>query len=525
MSASFTQTLMLGTGRMTDAPAPPHDELAAAWNAQPWRASPEEAFLNATTLLGIASHAAGANTVGYFPDDGGDPAVCASETLPVAGDQAADLLARVCSGHFRPLLKEWLQLCSARGLRAPAFMLPALLDAAGAAKDATGERPLAAAVSGERGRWLAAQNPAWSWVLAPTRIPADEAASASGVWETGSDGDRIAWLRALRASDPDAARERLAATWADETSGFRLKALDVLASGLGAGDETLLEKALVERRGDIRKKARALISRLPGSGFARRMRERASAMLVLKEGLFSKKIEVVPPATFDPDWKKDGVEQKPPSGTGLGEKDYWMRQIMMCVPPSHWSETFGMTAEAVIKAAFETEWGDSFQVAWSHSLQLIEDTALSCEWLRAYAKAVRGYAHEGSCVAHAISTVFARWPHQLRWTLAEQFSDHGNAILACEPYLEGEPPSRAVALAVLRETIPMVRTGVIIGGSTADAAVDRARRMPLELRDEIMQLLQDNAGEKLSATASLFLQALELRAALHAAFFRKTDIP
>jgi hypothetical protein len=552
MSASFTQTLMLGTGRMTDAPAAPHDELAAAWNAQPWRDSPEEAFLNATALLGIASHAARANTrvrvCVPFSNSGGDgnndsnssgrgnngstdnagnaSAVCAPETLPAAGNQAADLLARMCAGHFRPLLKEWLQLCSARGLRAPAFALPALLDAAGAAKNATGERSLAAAVSGERGRWLAAQNPAWSWVLAPARVSADEAASSSGVWETGSDEDRIAWLRALRASDPKAARERLAAAWADETPEFRMEALDVLEAGLGAGDETLLEKALVERRGEIRKKARALISRLPESGFARRMRERASKFLFFKKGLFSKKLEVVPPDAFDPDWKKDGIEQKARPGAGVGEKDFWMRQIMMCVPPSYLSEMFGQTPEVIIKAAFETEWGDMFRMAWHHSLQLIDDTAVSCEWLKAYEKAIRGYAHEWSCANHAISTVFARWPHRLRWMMAEQFASHGNAILACEPHLEGEPPSRAGALTVLRETIPMLRAGVI-GGCSADTAdaVDMARRMPLELRDEIIRLLQDNAEKKLSDTAGLFVQALELRAAMHAAFSEKNDIP
>jgi len=83
---------------------------------------------------------------------------------------AAAVLRRVLDEQ-EALLPEWLSLAAARGLRAPPAVLPRLLEA--------GRRSIAlradlARVAGRRGVWLAAQNTAWSYLLAEGGAALDE---------------------------------------------------------------------------------------------------------------------------------------------------------------------------------------------------------------------------------------------------------------------------------------------------------------------------------------------------------------
>jgi hypothetical protein len=105
---------------------------------------------------------------------------------------AAGLLKRMLAGECEAVLAEFLQRAAERQLLTPPELLPGLFGL-----DKKDLRPLVQAVAGERGRWLAAQNPAWTDALVH---PGEE------TWETGTTGQRLALLRRTRQATPDKAR-------------------------------------------------------------------------------------------------------------------------------------------------------------------------------------------------------------------------------------------------------------------------------------------------------------------------------
>lgn len=197
------------------------------------------------------------------PDPGPD--------LPEAGERPARRLAVVLSD--RPeLLPEWLELVAAAGLRAPAEYLPALLDR-GARDSAL--RPAVAAAGGSRGRWLARFEPDWAYLLTESR-PDD--VFDEDTWLNGTEGERRRMLGALRAADPARGRELLAQVWPDlRKAELRRRLLEAMETGLGPDDADLLETALDDKGANVRGLALSLLTRLPHSAHADRLRDHVRA--------------------------------------------------------------------------------------------------------------------------------------------------------------------------------------------------------------------------------------------------------
>ncbi|MDA0140642.1 DUF5691 domain-containing protein [Solirubrobacter deserti] len=171
--------------------------------------------------------------------------------------------------EVRWLVEDWLALAQEHGVRPPPELVPALLDWA---EDRPERYAAAAAAAGPLGRWLAAREPRWAYVL-----PVDEADWAHAE-------DRVDLLRRYRRQDPDAARELLASTWAEETWEDRQAFLQELEVGLSDADESLLELALSDRRKPVRDVAAALLTRLPRSAFAARAAAEALPLLRVEDG-------------------------------------------------------------------------------------------------------------------------------------------------------------------------------------------------------------------------------------------------
>src|SRR6185312_11536779 len=141
------------------------------------------------------------------------------------------------------------------------------------------------------GRWLAAARGDWRRILEASGTEATSGAASGGAasplepgmpapdpagqpacddpraWETGTRAQRVAYLTALRAREPLAARELLAAGWSRETAEERGQLLAVLSRGLSAEDEAFLEGVLDDRASWVRAAARRLLGQLPGSAF------------------------------------------------------------------------------------------------------------------------------------------------------------------------------------------------------------------------------------------------------------------
>ncbi|MFV2195218.1 DUF5691 domain-containing protein [Nocardiopsis sp. LOL_012] len=220
----------------------------------------------ARALLDRAALATVRRLAGYTP---ATAAPVAPDNAPVPeplGEAAAHRLAMILDGRT-DVLPEWLDLVAARGRGVPPASMPALLDQ-GARESRL--RPAIAAVAGERGRWLARHNPAWSY-LTSEALPGD--AFSERDWTEGTPAERRRALAALRATDPAAARERLESVWAGlGRADLRRTLLDTFATGLGPGDADLLDRALDDRSANVRGTALSLLTRLPDSAHAHRLR-------------------------------------------------------------------------------------------------------------------------------------------------------------------------------------------------------------------------------------------------------------
>ncbi|MFJ7083553.1 DUF5691 domain-containing protein [Streptomyces griseus] len=263
------------------------------------------------------------------------------------------------------LIPQWLATANRRGFRAPAALLPPLLDAARARTDL---RPQALAFAGPRGLWLAALNPDWKFALrgsaSGTLRPDTEDPDAVGrLWEEGLFAERVALLDAVRAQDPPAGLALLATTWSAERAEDRLMFLDSLRSGLGAGDEPFLEQALSDRSRNVRATAAELLSALPASALAGRMADRAMSCVSPDRTGEVVSISVEAPHECDAGMQRDGVAAVPPAGRG--ERSWWLGQLVEATPLGVWEQRFGgRPAEEVVALPVADDWAGELHAAW-----------------------------------------------------------------------------------------------------------------------------------------------------------------
>lgn len=286
------------------------------------------------------------------------------ESLAACSQEIAKLVESMLKGEHDDLLPEALERMQRAGLRLPYELLP--LAPGMQSKEI---RVALFPVLGERGLWLSRFNPAWSWVaqfLPEGSLPAD----AETTWQEGTPGQRQAILQLLRASEPAKARDWLIAVWKQEKAESRAALLATFEVGLSADDEELLEKALDDRAAGVGSIAPTLLTRIPTSAFAARMRNRADTILS-----HSKKVlTVTPPADIDKDkaWQRDGIVVKSPY-SGVGERAWWMTQVLSFIPPTYWEERFGMTPAKLIDAV-PGEWKNAVIEGWARATLLHESS-------------------------------------------------------------------------------------------------------------------------------------------------------
>ncbi len=393
-------------------------------------ATAPEVLLAAASLVHVAERAGarGPETepIGRAPADA---------TAEVAGPAAATL-ARLLQGEDRALLAEWLTVAAATGHHAPHRHLPTLLELARTHADRL-RVPVAGAL-GERGRWLAALRPEWDDVLTAARREADVPDPWGGRerWTHGDLADRIAWLRAARESDPALAREELRSSWSSQAADERARLLSELRTGLGPDDEELLETALDDRRGEVRRVASHLLALLPGSAYSQRMLARATSWVRLERSLLRTRLVVEPVDELDASLKRDQVSD-PPKGSG-GRRAYFLTQVLACVPLRELSLALEADASRIVALAAASDWSMSLLSGLSASAQRSGDV----DWCRALV--------EHDAALHVL--LIAHLPA----------ADQARAIRSAGPQMSGDltrlaqqlprPWSTEVALAVVEAT-------------------------------------------------------------------------
>jgi len=329
---------------ITELPGP------AAAHAHVLPDEPATALLAAAALLDAASRAGG-----LVPRPVPLPAAAPDDPAPELSPGAADVLRDVLAGGDREVLADLLGLAGRAGVRLPPPDLPAVLAAATAHRAL---REPVAAVLGARGRWLAAQHPDWRRVV-------DTAAAvvAPDAWETGFPAERVAWLADERRTDPESARETLAAGWAREVGDDRAALLGALRVGLGPGDEAFLERALDDRRADVREVARALLAALPESSFTTRARRRAASVLSSHRG----RLVVTVPAAPDEAGRRDGLTAAAPPGAGrapVGESAWRVFQVVATTPLATWEHRLDGDPAAVVARPMSDEFVAEVRAGW-----------------------------------------------------------------------------------------------------------------------------------------------------------------
>ncbi|MDO9356418.1 MAG: DUF5691 domain-containing protein, partial [Solirubrobacteraceae bacterium] len=320
------------------------------------------------------------------------PKPAAPETLPPCPPGAVTLLRRVLSdAESRAVLPEWIDRVSRRAERAPAALVPDLLDAGNADRDL---RASVLRVTGHRGPWLAAQHPAWwSWAVPRMSggVPAgsdepepvseiDPLAAASPTWQFGAFDQRLADLEGLRAIDPSAARAMVESTWDQDQPAQRAQFLTALRTGLGEADEPLLERALADRRQEVRLEAATLLTALPSSGYRSRMARRLRPLVSMR-GTLRPQLVVELPGELDAAGKRDGLRAK--GREGLGPRSALLAELVAGAGLAPWTGTLTSAKKPAdaIALAVRSDHGPALLSGWRVAARRERDPA----WLAALA--------------------------------------------------------------------------------------------------------------------------------------------
>jgi len=372
---------------------------SAERTASPWRTAPADAAgaagaarldaLEQTEVESAAAGqagAAGADAAGRGPVERtaaglrvaarlGTTGACAPETVPAVPAAAAARLVELL-GSQPELLPEWLELARGHGRRIPHALLPEVLDYV-AQHRALQDQVMD--VGGERLGWLASHNPAWEFAAA--------VGAPRQAFETGSLGQRRNALRALRRADPAAARALLAASWTTESAAARALLLPELATGLGLEDQPLLEEALHDRRKEVRTTALDLLRRLPGSDFSQRWAARAQQVITLKKRLLGGlSVEVQEPREVPAEWIADGLDPRPPQGTGATA--WVLQQVLAMAPPNIWPS-------GAVQAMVRSDWREPLLIGLGQSAAAYGDADWCEALLLAWAPAPQRVASHG----------------------------------------------------------------------------------------------------------------------------------
>lgn len=301
------------------------------------------------------------------------PAPASAELLPAPHDPSLLVLLgwvlREGPARLQHLALHWL---ARRNYRLPKDLLPTALE--------LGRRSVALRTAllpalGERGLWLAAQNPAWNFA-AGAASEADEAVR----WTEGSLAQRRALLRAERGQDPAAGRERLNQVMGELPARERAELLSELAVGLSMDDEAMLDALRRDRAREVRQVVLGLLLQLPDCAHAQRAGQRLAALLKQERHFFKKKWMLDAPSAVGDDWKADGIEVARPNQESLGERAWWLYQLARQIAPAWWSRHTGLTPAELVSWAIAGDWAEALLRAWRDALSLAPDP-IWCEAL------------------------------------------------------------------------------------------------------------------------------------------------
>lgn len=309
---------------------------------------------------------------------------CPADARSDATASQAALLERLLAMPEPGLIQEWCTLAHAREVRAPAVVVPVLLDWWARQPSRS---PEVFGATGACGAWLAGLNPDWRKPIAVSEIPED----ADEIWQTGSSAERAALLVTVRKTDAARALEMVRATWDVDGAEERRKFVEVLGHSVSPADEPFLESTLDDRSKTVRRESVRALTRLAGSSLRARMRERAAGMIGVertKAGPIRRAkttVRIEPPKDFDKAWERDGIEEQ--AAAGKGKRAFWMVQVLSSTDLAAWTGLTGLTPSELLTAIRGDEYFDDAFGAMFASIAGCPQQPDSAEWSEAIVSA------------------------------------------------------------------------------------------------------------------------------------------
>ncbi|MCB9293954.1 MAG: hypothetical protein H6559_12675 [Lewinellaceae bacterium] len=248
----------------------------------------------------------------------------AEEKRAAPSGTSARHLGLILEGPYRPALAEYLRLLRQYQKRIPAEHQPALF------YRCLQSPALWKAVQGnldEPERWLLRQNPDWA--------PLTDSPDAE-TWPDASHDQRLALLRYIRRTQPEAAAALLESSWKETPYPEKQALLREMEQQPGAYDETFLEACLDDSRKEVRTAAALLLARLPASALQGRLFARARALF--REDT-EKGLRLELPGKNDEALKRDGIGTGRKSYPG-GKRAALAYDILCRLPPKRWEQHF-----------------------------------------------------------------------------------------------------------------------------------------------------------------------------------------
>lgn len=306
---------------------------------------------------------------GQMPVEVRLPAAAAPDTRQPVSETIQRLIEECLAGQWPELWPEMAERLHRHGYRLrPERILPVL------ERVRSGQHARLRPLLGERGSWLAGQNPEWAWARQVA-----EGADLASLWLDGTLEQRVDALSQVRAQHPAQARDQLQQVWHGEKAEIRHALLEVLASGLAADDAPWLQQCLSDRAPSVRQRAAQLLVQLPDSTLRAQLVARAQEWLRWQPGPepAADQLQSNLPSQWLPELAQLGLVEKPPNG--WGKRQFWLQQLLSLTPPSTWLDQGCPTPELWLMSAQRHEWA----AAMLAGIQLAVVRFADADWAQA----------------------------------------------------------------------------------------------------------------------------------------------
>lgn len=209
----------------------------------------------------------------------------------------------------------------------------------------------------------------FKWMLTQTETTPAESEEAD--WTLGNFSERKQWLRCQRLLNPEFALAQLQLIWKTAPANHRADYVEILAENLSSADQAfLLEAFQTDRSSKVRDTARTLLEKLPDSPVSLQYQQWLSERLSYVEpeqkggGLLNKLAQAVgfggksanwqhQPKPFEAEMKRYGLHELS-SEKGESDADFLLRQLMVKVPLSFWTNLYGVSEQEAVEILLDS---------------------------------------------------------------------------------------------------------------------------------------------------------------------------